>query len=99
MKQAVLDEAARLAREGIDAALWSRLKKGLYGSQVRGLNSFDNLCVSQAQAFFAGRNLLDFAALFDQLEKGEAEAMLARWATPERTALSVVRPKGDAALD
>ena len=99
VKQAVLDEAARLAREGIDAALWSRLKKGLYGSQVRGLNSFDNLCVSQAQAFFAGRNLLDFAALFDQLEKGEAEAMLARWATPERTALSVVRPKGDAALD
>ncbi len=99
VKQAVLDEAARLAREGIDAALWSRLKKGLYGSQVRGLNSFDNLCVSQAQAFFAGRNLLDFAALFDQLEKGEAEAMLASWATPERTALSVVRPKGDAALD
>ena len=35
-----------------------------------------------------------FAGLFDQITKGEAEALIAAWVTGERTALSVVRPKG-----
>ena len=37
---------------------------------------------------------LRFAGLFDQITKGEAEALIAAWVTGERTALSVVRPKG-----
>ena len=94
VRQAVADEAARVGREGLDGALWQRVKKGVYGNKVRGLNSFENLCVGQAQAFFAGTDFLEFARLFQTIEKAEAEAMIAAWITQERTALSVVRPKG-----
>ena len=93
VRRAVAEEAGRIGREGIDGKLWERIKKGVYGGKVRGLNSFENLCVGQAQAFFAGVDYLRFADLFSCITKEEAEELIARWVTPERTALSVIRPK------
>ena len=86
-------EAARIGREGVDPALWERVKKGVYGNRVRGLNSFEHLCVGQAQSFFAGYDFLRFADLFDAITQEEAEELIANWVTEERTALSVVRAK------
>jgi predicted Zn-dependent peptidase len=97
VRQAVADEAARIGREGIDEALWVRLKKGLYGNRVRGLNSFENLCVGQAQSFFSGTDFLRFAQLFRVITKQEAEELIANWVVETRTALSIVTPKEDAA--
>ena len=93
VREAIAAEAARIGRDGVDGKLWERVKKGVYGNKVRGLNSFENLCVGQAQAFFAGYDFLDFAALFASITKQEAEQLIADWITGERTALSVVRPK------
>ena len=90
---AVAEEAARIGREGVDKQLWERVKKGVYGNKVRGLNSFENLCIGQAQAFFAGSNFLSFAGLFDSITKEETEELIVNWVTEERTALSVVRAK------
>ena len=90
---AVAGEAARIGREGVDKKLWERVKKGVYGNRVRGLNSFENLCVGQAQSFFAGYDFLRFADLFDAITQEEAEELIANWVTEERTALSVVRAK------
>ena len=90
---AVAEERDRIGREGVDSALWERVKKGVYGNKVRGLNSFEQLCVGQAQAFFAGHAFLRFADLFDTITKEEAEELIENWVRPERTALSVVRAK------
>ncbi len=89
----VAEEAARVGREGVDRDLWERVKKGVYGNKVRGLNSFENLCIGQAQAFFAGNNFLSFADIFDTITKEEAEELIETWVTEERAALSVVRAK------
>ncbi len=93
VRMAVADEAARIGREGVDKKLWERVKKGVYGNRVRGLNSFEHLCVGQAQAFFAGHDFLRFAEIFDAITKHEAEELIANWVTEERTALSVVWAK------
>ena len=93
VRMAVAEEAARIGREGVDKELWERVKKGVYGNKVRGLNSFEQLCVGQAQAFFAGHAFLRFADLFDTITKEEAEELIENWVRPERTALSVVRAK------
>jgi len=95
VRMAVLEEAGRIGREGIDGKLWERLKKGSYGARVRSLNSFENLCVGQAQSFFAGFDFLTFAELFGAITKKEAEELIAAWVTEERTALSVVWPRGE----
>ena len=96
VRAAVMAEAARLGREGIDEALFQRLKKAAYGSLVRGLNSFENICVNQAMAHFAGFEYLSFPEVFDTVEKADVEACIRRVASEERTTLAVIRPKGGA---
>ncbi len=93
VRAAVFDEAARIGRKGADPELWERVKKGVYGSKVRGMNSFENLCVGQAQSFFAGADYLRFAELYDAVSKQEVEELIGGWVTPERTALSVIRAR------
>ncbi len=94
LEEEISREARRLCREGIDPDLFRRLKKAAYGSQVRALNSFEHLCVEQARAYFAGEELWLFPQIYATIEKEDVEAALGAWITPERTALSVVRPKG-----
>jgi len=91
--RAVLEEAGRIAREGVGPALWERLKKGVYGNRVRQLNSFDRQCIAQAQGLFAGYDYLDLAEMYASLEKREAEELIVRWVTQERAALSLVLPR------
>ncbi len=94
LQEAVLKEATRLATEGIDQALWDRIKKGMYGSFVRSLNSFEGICINQAEDFFRGCNMMDYPDVFDTVTKADAEKLLKEWGTPERSALSTVLPKG-----
>ena len=93
VRAAVEAEARRIEAEGVDPGLWDRVKKGVYGWRVRSLNSFETLCVNQAQNFFAGREYLRFADLFADIRKEDVEALIARWVTPARTSLSVIWPK------
>lgn len=89
---AIADEAARIGREGVDADLFARLKKGLYGAKVRSLNSFENICVGMAQAYFAGYDMLRFPEVFEGISQADVEACIRTCFTPERAALAVVQP-------
>ena len=87
------EEARRIAREGIDPDLWRLVKKAAYGSQVRALNSFEQICVGLAQDFFDGVDGFTFPEVFDSLTAEDAQRLLGAWFTPERTTLSVVWPE------
>ncbi|WP_251444894.1 EF-P 5-aminopentanol modification-associated protein YfmH [Vermiculatibacterium agrestimuris] len=96
VREAVLAEAKRIGREGIDEGLFRRLKRAAYGSLVRGLNSFENLCVSQSAAHFHGYSYLTFPEVFETISKSNVEACICRVVTEEKTALAVIKPKGGA---
>ncbi|HJG87764.1 pitrilysin family protein [Pseudoflavonifractor capillosus] len=89
---AIAAEAERIGREGVDPALFARLKKGLYGTKVRGLNSFENICVGMAQAYFAGYDMLRFPEVFEGISQADVETCIRTCFTPERAALAVVQP-------
>lgn len=89
---AIADEAARIGSEGVDATLFGRLKKGLYGARVRSLNSFENICVGMAQAYFAGYDMLRFPEVFEGISQADVEECIRTCFTPERAALAVVQP-------
>lgn len=89
---AVAAEAERIGREGVDPALFARLKKGLYGTKVRGLNSFENICVGMAQAYFAGYDMLRFPEVFEGISQADVETCIRTCFTPERAALAAVLP-------
>ncbi|MFI3252758.1 MAG: pitrilysin family protein [Eubacteriales bacterium] len=95
VKAAIMKEAKRLAEEGLDEGLWDRIKKGTYGSEVRGLNSFETICISQAEGFFQGYDFLEFPEIYDTIKKEEAQALLKQFITEEKSALSMVYPKGE----
>lgn len=94
VRQAAMEAVERMGEEGIDEGLWKRLKKAAYGSRVRSLNSFENICIELAQAHFAGTEYFSFPEIYDQVSKEDVEECIRRWMTPERTALSIVNPKG-----
>ena len=89
---AIAAEAERIGREGVDPALFARLKKGLNGTKVRGLNSFENICVGMAQAYFAGYDMLRFPEVFEGVSQADVETCIRTCFTPERAALAVVQP-------
>ncbi len=93
VRDAILAEGQRIAQEGIDQGLWSRLKKACYGNRVQGLNSFEHICISQAQEFFVGRNFLTFPQAFDQVEREDAQQLIASITRGNGFAISVIRPR------
>lgn len=93
VQAAILAEAERIGKEGVDEALWQRLKKAAYGGRVRGLNSFENICVEQAQGHFAGIDYMTFPEAYASVTKEEVEEAIRTWITAECSALSVVWPK------
>ncbi|WP_302497044.1 EF-P 5-aminopentanol modification-associated protein YfmH, partial [uncultured Flavonifractor sp.] len=92
VRDAVLAEGERLAREGIDPGLFQRLKKGVYGAKVRGLNSFEFTCISMAQSHFTGVDYFKFPEIFDSIDQACVEDCIRSWVTAERCGLAVVRP-------
>lgn len=89
----VMEETARVGREGIDPELWERQKKAAYGSMVRRLNSLEDTCIELAIGHFDGEEYLRFPEVYQQIERADGEALIRRWCGDERTAMAVIRPK------
>lgn len=96
VRDAVLAECARIGREGIDPALWERLKKAAYGSDVRALNSFEHICIGLAQAHFAQQDFFSFPEVYRTLTREDAQAFIRTQMLPSHCALAVVEPGGAA---
>ncbi|MDY3013835.1 MAG: pitrilysin family protein [Evtepia sp.] len=96
LRDILLEEGARLGREGIDEGLFRRLKKAAYGNYVRALNSFETLCVEQAKGYFSDQAPWSFPEVYETITRQDAEAFLRRWIRPEQAALAVIRPGGKA---
>ena len=93
VRDAILQEGKRIAEEGMEEAFFQRLKKAAYGAYVRGLNSFETLCVEQAQGYFAEQNPWTFPEIYDALTRQDVEEFLRVWIKPEQTSLIVIWPE------
>ena len=88
----MLAEARKAADNGLDKALWNRIKKSAYGARVRALSSFGGLCASMADADFAGYNCLDSFSVMDSITAEEVQTFIKENIRPERFAMSVITP-------
>ncbi len=88
-----LAEAKKAADEGLDEALWSRIKKAAYGARIRALSSFGGLCAAMAEADFAGYNCLDSFEVMDSVTSEDVRAFIKENLTPQRFAMSVITPQ------
>ncbi len=85
-------ELARIASEGLDPRRFELAKRASLGARLRGLEDFDNVCVSLALGVFDGYCAFDGTELLESIRKEECEAFLGEVLAPERLAISIVDP-------
>ena len=93
VKAAILAQAEKLAREGVDEADFLRMKRSAFGRRVRDLDSFDSTCFRLCAYELSGYDYLDFPALYTGIEKEEIRTFLRRVVREERCSLSVIEPR------
>ncbi len=95
VSQAILAEAARLAREGVDEDYYQQLRRANFGASLRALGSFENIAVSMADGCFRGFDPYRFPELYDTITRADIESFLRENVVEERRALSVLVPKSE----
>jgi len=91
--RAIMDEAARLAREGVDEDYYEQIRRANFGASLRSLNSFENIAVGMADGCFRGFDGFRFPEVYDSITKADVEAFLRENIVEERRATSVIVPK------
>ncbi len=90
--RAILDEAARLGREGVDEAFYRQIRRANFGASLRSLGSFENIAVGMADGCFRGFDSYRFPEVYDSIEKEDVEAFLQENIVEERRAMSLLVP-------
>ena len=83
----------RLVEEGIDEDFYQRVKRAAFGSNLRGLNSFENVAVSLTEGYFHGYDPFRFPQVFDDITKQDISDFLRDNIIPERSVFSEILPK------
>lgn len=91
--EAILGEADRIRRYGIDKDLFHRLKRSALGRWIRGLDSFESICYRSCAYEFDGMDYFEFMDVFRDVTPEQAAAFLDETVRESRAALSVVWPK------
>lgn len=86
------NEAVRLAENGPDPALFSRLKRAALGRLIRSLNSFDNICYNYAKGYFRGYDAYEAPELLNAVTQEDIIAFIKTNLSPEKMAVSIIRP-------
>ena len=93
VKSAILDEAARMVEKGLDEDYYQRVRRSIYGSWLRGFNSFENLAVSLTEGYFRGYDPFRFPQVFEDITQADVRDFLAENVREDRCVLSEVVPK------
>ena len=93
VRDAILQEAKRLCREGISQEAFLRMKRSALGRRIRDLDSFDSTAFRVCAYHFSKFDYFRFPAVYRAVEIPELLEFLQRVVTPERCSLSVINPK------
>ncbi|MCC8181818.1 MAG: insulinase family protein [Clostridiales bacterium] len=93
VRDAILEEAGQLA-QGLGHERFQQALRAEYGASVRGLDRFDDFCLSLARGWFSGYHYLDFGELYPSLTVGDVRDFLGGAFLPERSTLSVTAAPG-----
>ena len=95
--EAILAEAQRLVREGVDEDYYKRIVNANFGAALRELNSFESIAVSMAEGRFQGYDPYRFPEIYDSITAADVLAFLRENVTQSHMALSVIAPKEEEA--
>ena len=88
----ILTEARRIAAEGVDPALFERIRRASLGQRIRGLDSFDGVCYRLASGFFDDCDYLRFPEVYAEITPEDVRKFIEEYAVRERSVLSLICP-------
>ena len=77
---------------GLVRDAFERAKKASFGARLRGLESFDSICISMVTGRFGGYCSLDSFDILESVTRDECEKFLTEFMAPDRLAMSVLSP-------
>ena len=92
VREAVLEEAKRLCREGIAPEDFLRMKRSALGRRIRDLDSFDSTAFRVCAYHFSEFDYFRFPEIYRAVTVEDILEFLQRVVTPERCCLSVINP-------
>ena len=92
IRQAILEQAEKIAREGVPERDFLRMKRSALGRRIRSLDSFDATCFRICAYHFSDFDYFRFPEIYRQIEAREIVDFLKRVARRERCCLSVIEP-------
>ena len=90
---AIMDEAERLSREGVDEDFYRQIRRSSLGASLRELNSFENIAVSLADGYFRNFDAFRFPEAYDSITRADIEQFLRENVVEVRRAISIIEPK------
>lgn len=92
VRRLLLDEIARIRREGVDKELFTLCKNQMYGELVQNLENVDDVAGALVSTFFRDRTPTDEIEALMTLQYEEANAALRDWLLQENSAALIIRP-------
>ena len=92
IRDAVLAQAEKIVREGVEEDAFLRMKRSAFGRRVRDLDSFDSTCFRLCAYAMSDYDYFNFPDLYERIEKEEIRQFLRRVVRPERCSLSIINP-------
>ncbi len=92
VREAILQQAAKLGKEGLPEAGFRRMKRSAFGRRIRGLDSFDATCFRICAYHFSDFDYFRFPEIYRSIEANEIQGFLNRVVREERCSLSVIDP-------
>ena len=92
VRDAILAQAEKLAKEGIPEANFLRMKRSALGRRIRALDSFDATCFRVCAYHFSDFDYFRFPEVYRSIEATEIQGFLNRVVREERCSLSIINP-------
>lgn len=95
VKQAILEQAQKLAKEGISQEDFLRMKRSAMGRRLKGLDSFDSTAFRVCAYHFSGFDYFRFPEIYQKVQVSQLQEFIGRVVTEQRSCLAVIYPKCD----
>jgi hypothetical protein len=92
IRLAILEQAGKIAREGVGESQLRRMVRSAMGRRIRDLDSFDSTCFRMCAYHFSQFDYFAFPEVYESMDGELVREFLDRVVRPERCAMSVIEP-------
>lgn len=93
VRDAIVQEAQRVVKEGVDEQRFQKLLRGNFGETLRGFNDFETVAIALTEGYFRGYDAFRFPELYKSITAEDVRCFIKNYLTEERMALSMIVPK------